>query len=272
MFRSCALLMFSLILTGCVAMEPAIPGSGKLVTENRKAGEFTKLEVAIPTRLVVKKGAEPSIELAIDDNLQSLVTTEIKDGVLVVRSEKNIAPHSETTLTIVTPALSSVQTAGSVEGSIEELTGPETNLAIAGSGELTVGLASESFSGSVAGAGTVVLTGSCKKLVLVTSGSGDWDSVAVPAEDVEVRIAGSGSSKVNASSMLSLNIAGSGDVQYAGQPEIKKSIAGSGSVEPIKAANPSKPADGTQSTTPAEATSGKADPEKAQSEPDKDAK
>ncbi|MBL8812103.1 MAG: DUF2807 domain-containing protein [Planctomycetaceae bacterium] len=234
MFRSCALLMFPLILTGCIAMEPAIPGSGKLITETRKAGEFTKLEVAIPTRLVVKKGAEPSIELAIDDNLQSLVRTEIKDGVLVVKSEKNIAPHKETTLTIVTPTLSSVETAGAVEGSIEELSGPEANLSIAGSGDLSVGLAAESFDGSIAGAGSVVLTGTCKKLVLNTTGSGDWDSYAVPAEEVEVQIAGSGSSKVNASSMLSLNIAGSGDVQYAGNPEIKKSIAGSGSVEPIK--------------------------------------
>ncbi len=272
MFRSCALLMLSLILTGCIAMEPAIPGSGKLVTETRKAGEFTKLEVAIPTRLVVKKGTEPSIELAIDDNLQSLVKTEIKDGVLVVRSEKNIAPHSETTLTIVTPTLSSVETAGAVEGSIEELAGSKTALSIAGSGDLSVGLAAESFDGSIAGAGSVVLTGTCKKLLLVTSGSGDWDSVAVPAEDVEVRIAGSGSSKVNASTALSLNIAGSGEVQYAGNPEIKKAIAGSGSVEPIKAESPSEPSGGTKEAAPAEAAPSKADPEKAEPEPGKDAK
>lgn len=271
MFRSCALLMLLLILTGCIALEPAIPGSGKLVTETRKAGEFTKLEVAIPTRLIVKKGTEPSIELSIDDNLQSLVKTDVKDGVLVVHCEKNIAPHSETTLTIVTPTLSSVETAGAVKGSIEELAGSRTALSIAGSGDLSVGLAAESFDGSIAGAGSVVLTGTCKKLVLATSGSGDWDSVAVPAEDVEVRIAGSGSSKVNASSMLSINVAGSGDVQYAGNPEIKKSIAGSGTVEPIKAESPSEPSGVTQETAPAAAAPSKADPEKAEPEPGKDA-
>lgn len=272
MFRSCALLMLSLILTGCIAMEPAIQGSGKLVTETRQAGEFTKLEVAIPTRLVVKKGTEPSIELSIDDNLQSVVKTEIKDGVLLVRSEKNIAPHAETTLTIVTPTLSSVETAGAVEGSIEELAGSKTALSIAGSGDLSVGLAAESFDGSIAGAGSVVLTGTCRKLVLATSGSGDWDSVGVPAEDVEVRIAGSGSSKVNASTVLSLNIAGSGDVKYAGNPEIKKSIAGSGSVEPIKATGSGESSGGTQEAAPAEAAPGKSEPKKTEPESDKEAK
>lgn len=72
MFRSCALLMFLLILTGCTAMEPAIPGSGKLITETRKAGEFTKLEVAIPTRLVVKKGAEPSLNWRLTTTFRAL--------------------------------------------------------------------------------------------------------------------------------------------------------------------------------------------------------
>lgn len=238
MHRTSALLAFSLILAGCAAFEPAIPGSGKLVTETRKADPFTKLEVAIGTRLVVKKGAETSVELTIDDNLQSLVKTEVVEGTLVVKSEKNLAPHKETTLTVVTPSLQSVSVAGAVEGSVEELSGAEASVSIAGAGDLAVGLAAESFSGSIAGAGKIVLTGTCKKLVLRTSGAGDWDSQSVAAEDVTLSISGSGTGKVNASKLLSVSIAGSGDVKYLGSPEVKESIAGSGSVEPMQSDAP----------------------------------
>jgi hypothetical protein len=51
------------------------------------------------------------------------------------------------------------------------------------------------------------------------------------ADDVQIRIAGSGDASVTANKSLDVSIAGSGDVKYSGNPAaLKTSTAGSGSI------------------------------------------
>ena len=60
--------------------------------------------------------------------------------------------------------------------------------------------------------------------------SGDVEAASLDADEVSVRIAGSGDAEVTARKTLAVSIAGSGDVRYRGDPKLTRSIAGSGTV------------------------------------------
>ena len=62
-------------------------------------------------------------------------------------------------------------------------------------------------------------------------GSGNVGLKSLVADDVSVRIAGSGDAKVTANKALGVSIAGSGDVEYSGNATaIRTSVAGSGRI------------------------------------------
>jgi hypothetical protein len=63
------------------------------------------------------------------------------------------------------------------------------------------------------------------------SGSGDIDSDALKAKNVDITISGSGDSKVFCSENLKARVSGSGEIQYKGDPKTKDAkVSGSGSI------------------------------------------
>lgn len=215
---------------GCGLADPGIPGSGKVITETRDVSAFTSVELLVPVNLDIRHGDTTSLELAIDDNLMSLVKTTVTEGTLKIEPEKNVTPSSGCRITIVAPTISALEVAGASTVTLETLSGPAAKLSIAGASELTGGVDAESLECEIAGAGKLNLSGSAQKVSVSIAGSGDVQMQKIAAENVSVEIAGSGSVQVHAEKTLEVSIAGSGDVVYSGNPEIRKSIAGSGSI------------------------------------------
>jgi hypothetical protein len=69
---------------------------------------------------------------------------------------------------------------------------------------------------------------------VVLDGSGDVHCAELTAQQVAVRIRGSGDVRVHAVDELKAEIDGSGDIRYRGTPRISKTIRGSGSVTALR--------------------------------------
>ena len=212
----------------------AIQGSGVAATEIREIGELDHLEVSIPVQIEVTKGDDWTLELTMDDNLLEHVNTSVENGRLRVSSDQNLATKAGAILKITSPSLKYGSLMGAVDGSIEELSGESTELHLAGSSDVTVGLQTADFSLHIAGSGTATATGACTEMDVSIAGSGTLHAGDLAVDDVSISIAGSGDAVIHAGQTLGVSIAGSGRVRYKGNPTIKKSVAGSGSIEKLE--------------------------------------
>ena len=84
---------------------------------------------------------------------------------------------------------------------------------------------------TLSGSGDMDLAGSCGKLQVRVSGSGDVNAYELSAREVDAVVSGSADIKVTASEAIKARVSGSGDIHYRGNPEkIDSKTSGSGGV------------------------------------------
>lgn len=216
----------------------ATSGSGKTASETRTVGDFQAIKSAGSMDLVVKQGAQTSVQVSADDNLLPLLETVVEgsgdNATLHVRWKRGESIHSRghVMISIVTPKLSMVSAAGSGDIQVQAFQTPALQVAVAGSGNAKLdNLSTDDLGIRISGSGDVAGQGRAAKMKVSIAGSGSVKLSELKSEDVTVSIAGSGDAAVNAQKTLSVSIAGSGDVTYTGDAMVKSTVAGSGSVK-----------------------------------------
>jgi carbon monoxide dehydrogenase subunit G len=228
------------------AQAASAQGSGNSATELRTLDAFEAVALSGAMDLVVRQGAQQSVQVQADDNLLPLLETVVEPGrngsTLKVRWKResvfsgfrigNYAQtRSKVLVTVVVPKLSALATAGSGDVRLETFNTPSLQLSMSGSGDARLDdLTTEDLGIRISGSGDVTGKGSASRVKVSIAGSGDVRLGEMRADDVSVSIAGSGDAAVFAHKALSVSIAGSGDVTYAGDAQVKSSVAGSGSV------------------------------------------
>lgn len=222
----------SVLLVGCSDMSPPIFGSGKARTEKRDVPEFNAIELSVGSAdLDVKKGDTTSLELTWDDNLLPLVRTSVVNGVLRISVEKSTSSAQAAMIRIEVPKVSKVSVNGAGNISVEELSGPQAELSIAGSSDIVATVNADNFACAISGSGMITASGTSTDVAISISGSGYVDTSSIRADAVKIDIAGGGTVAVHAEQQLDVSIAGSGDITYSGKPQVKQSVAGSGSIK-----------------------------------------
>jgi hypothetical protein len=176
-----------------------VHGSGNVITEKLDLSGFNGVEVGRGFQVEIAAGKEFSVEVAGDDNLLPLVTTEIHDGILNIDTEKRISPTTPVRVRISAPDISRLNTSG---GATVNATGLRNS-----------GLSIDSSGGS-----KVVLSGETAKFEVEISGGAKV--LAEGLSVVDARIDGSGGSyvEVRASGELSSDVSGGSHVAYYGTP------------------------------------------------------
>ena len=211
-----ALGALALVAAGCTDLgsdNTRITGSGVMSIEARDVGSFDRLAVEGSGEVFIEVGPATSLEIEAEDNVMAVLTTEIRNGRLVLSVEEGNSLRN-------------------VEIPIYRITTPDlAGVSIAGSGDVVVdGVDTTEFTVDIAGSVYVQPTGSAGHISVSISGSGDYDGASLSAATAEVSIAGSGAVVVNATDALDVSIAGSGDVVYMGNPTLTQSIDGDGRV------------------------------------------
>ncbi len=210
--KSLLLALVATSMSGChiAHLSSGIKGSGKLVTVTRSVSGFTRIANELPADVEFQRGANFSVKLTVDDNLEKYVETRIKGDKLVITNDKSINP-TKCKLVITAPSLSSFE--------------------IQGAGDATIsGLSESAFEGKIEGAGSIRVSGIAKVIKLSIEGAGDIKAYDLKSEDANASIDGAGSIEVSAEKSLNASINGAGDVRYRGNPSVKKDVDGVGSV------------------------------------------
>ncbi len=206
------ILSLTVVLTGGCTGIFGIEGSGDVVTESREVSGFDQILLSGSGVVIVEVTGTESLSIETDDNLLSVLETEVDDGRLELRARRNIDPSEDVVYTI---------TAASLEG-----------VSISGSGSIVVtGIEGSGFSVEISGSGAVTLEGAVSdELSVEISGSGHFDGEDLVAVTGTVDVSGSGSAVVNVTDDLAVSLSGSGEVEYLGSPTIDVDKSGSGTV------------------------------------------
>lgn len=214
-----------------------VKGDGNVVTTERSVGDYDGVSLAGWFDVDLVAGNEGEITLKGESNLLEHIITEVKDGVLVIKTEKgmDLRPsnwNSGIMITVPVESISSVSLSGS--GDIVGKTTIETesfSARIAGSGDISVAVQAKEVEASLSGSGDINLSGKTTDFTVAVSGSGDIKAYELEAEFVDAMVSGSADIKVTANQSIDAKVSGSGDIHYRGNPKkINSKSSGSGDI------------------------------------------
>ncbi|WP_299528748.1 head GIN domain-containing protein [Ulvibacterium sp.] len=214
-----------------------IKGNGNTVTIERSTGDYDAIAVSGWFDVNLVDGNEGELTLKGEDNLLEYIKTEVKNGKLVIKTEKgvNLKPskwNEGIVITVPVESVSSISLSGS--GDIVGKTTIKASsfeTAMSGSGDITLSVEANSINASMSGSGDIRLKGKADEFDVSVSGSGDVEAYSLEAENVEATVSGSANIQVTANQRLRARVSGSGDIEYRGNPEkIDTKTSGSGDI------------------------------------------
>jgi len=214
-----------------------IKGNGNNVTIERNTGDYDGVAVSGWFDVDLVSGNEGEITLEGEENLLEYIITEVKDGKLVIKTEKGVNLKSSNWksgihITIPVESISHVALSGS--GDIvgkTKIKADKFSTAMSGSGDITLDIDSSSISTSMSGSGNINLSGTTGDFEATISGSGDIEAFDLEADNVEATVSGSADIEVTAKKSIKARVSGSGDITYRGNPEkINTKTSGSGNI------------------------------------------
>jgi hypothetical protein len=186
-------------------------GPGTVAIEARDVSGFSEIDLSGSGTVLVSVTGTESLTVEAEDNILPLLTTDVRDGRLVLGAKQSILPTRGIVYTVTVINLETVT--------------------VSGSGSVTaVDVVANGFEVDISGPGTVTPEGISEHLDLSISGSGEFKGEGFVSATGTVSVSGSGEALVNVIDDLDVDVIGSGTVRYIGDPAVSDSISGSGEI------------------------------------------
>lgn len=219
-----------LTLTGCGSV-----AIGASRTEERPVEDVTAVDLQTSGTLVVEHGDEPSLTVTAGRNVLAQLTSEVRDGVLVLDHDDRPgwSRTGDVEYRLVVDRLDTVRLAGSGDVRVGDglADGDELEILLEGSGDVLVdGVDVDDVVVSVQGSGRVELAGTAGRQRVTLDGSGGYDAASLRTEEAALAVEGSGDASVHVTGTLDAAVSGSGSVTHTGGARVTSDVDGSGSV------------------------------------------
>ncbi|MBH9551494.1 head GIN domain-containing protein [Inhella gelatinilytica] len=210
-----------------------IKGSGKAVEVARALSPFSRVKVSGPVDVVLVQGNSEGAQVRADDNIESMITTQVEGDTLVVgvKPGASFSTRQELRVTVQFKQLQALHLSASGDAKLDRYKGERLELDLSGSGDLQIGqLDVRELTARLRGSGDVQVAGTAERQDWHLSGSGDVAAASLSGQKIKARLSGSGDLDVGVCQELEATLSGSGDLSYAGRPQVKSQISGSGEI------------------------------------------
>lgn len=196
-------------LAGCNLSGGAggVKGSGIMKTEKRSLAPFDSLEVSCHGSIQARTQGQEGLEISGDDNIIPLITTEVNNGVLHIRSSKEYNSRDKLVIIVSAPDLKKFVFSGAGEADLSNIKNDRVEISLTGAGSLTA-------------------SGETKEANITLSGAGSVDAKNLHAVNAKVNSTGVGSVEIYVTGQLDAKASGIGEVNYFGNPKIVNKQAG----------------------------------------------
>jgi hypothetical protein len=214
-----ALAVTTTIVSGCHhRIHNEVVGSGKKQTQKREIAAFTSIATDGAFEIEVVAQKPVSLEIEGDDNILPLITTEVSNDVLRIKSTRSYSVNDPIAVRLTVPNL---------EG-----------LSVSGAGKISIsGVKSDKFEIDSNGAPSITVSGETKLIDIDSNGAGRIDAHKLRAAKGVVDSKGVSKIEVFADDELDVTVSGPSHVVYQGAAKVNKTVHGPGSVEK-KESNP----------------------------------
>lgn len=230
------LTVFLCLISAC-RMGRRIKGNGQVATQERQVNRAERIQIRGSFDVEITEGPVASVKVEADENLLPHIVVAEENGTVVIKSRNNVnfSTDNKITIYITTSRLAQVSLMGSgnVTGKNKFTSAERLSLQLSGSGDMQFEVNAAEIKADISGSGSMTMRGETKNETITISGVGEYTADDLKAEEVKVKIAGSGDVRVFADAQLDVHIAGSGSVFYKGSATVKQRVVGSGEIKRI---------------------------------------
>jgi Putative auto-transporter adhesin, head GIN domain len=196
-------------LAGCnlISTTDRVKGSGIMKTEKRSLAPFDSLEVSCNGSIQAQTQGQEGLEISGDDNIIPLITTEVNNGILYIRSSKEYNSRDKLVINVSAPDLKKFVFSGAGKANLSNVKNDRVEIALTGAGSLTA-------------------SGETKEADITLSGAGSVDTKNLHAVNAKVNSTGIGSVEIYVTGQLDAKTSGIGQINYYGSPKIVNRKAG----------------------------------------------
>jgi len=201
-------------------IRPRVTGSGKVVSEERKAGYFNAVKVSSGIDVYLTQGQKESITVEADDNLHEYIITEIKDNTLKVYSKANIrkAEAKKVYVTIKDVEKLSASSAGDLYGETL-IKSDELFLSASSAGDIKLKIEVNRLECKISSSGDIKLEGIADELEADLSSAGDLKAFDLITRIADVSTSSAGDAWITVTEKLRARASSAGDIYYKGNPQ-----------------------------------------------------
>ncbi len=189
-----------------------VKGSGNIASETRDVGSFSGVDVSGIFQVEITAQKDFAIEIEADDNLLSLIKTEVRGGVLRIETEKRVSTSNPLKIRISAPDIENIEASGASRVSLTNVKNDELRV-------------------DTSGASKINISGETVNLLIEVSGASSIDAENLKAENANVDACGASHVSVFATGELKSDASGASKIVYSGSPKnIEKKSSGASSV------------------------------------------
>ncbi|WP_430412575.1 head GIN domain-containing protein [Kordia sp.] len=230
--RFITIAIIGLIVTSCnFNFDSGKIGNGNVVSEERDADEmFTKVKASEGLDVYITQSNTQAIKVEADENIISLIATDINNGVLTIHAKENIGRAKSKKVYVTLPEIDKiVSTSGADVYSTDVLVVKNLEVKSTSGADVKIEVKAVTVSCAASSGADIKISGTADSLRADASSGSD-----IQAKDLEVKTCDASASSgadvtVNTAEKLIANSSSGGDIHYYGNPESvskNKSVSG----------------------------------------------
>ena len=228
------LLLVATLLSSCgIDLFNRVNGNRNVVTENRSTKEgFTKIKVSTGLDLYISQGSKNQITVEADENLQDIILTEVKDGVLRIYSEKNIWRAKARKVYVTVETLEELTaTSGSDAYTKETLKVNDLKISATSGADIHITVDANTIETSATSGSDIEVSGVANNHISKATSGASIDAYELRSKNATVKATSGGDINIYASESIDAKATSGGDIDFKGNPKkVDKKSSSGGSV------------------------------------------
>ncbi|MEN8125496.1 MAG: head GIN domain-containing protein [Bacteroidota bacterium] len=234
LIKSILILVLLISSTSCVMNIDGVKGNRNVTTQNRNiSSDFVKINVSRGIDVLLTYGDELSLAVEADENLHEYITTEVKNGVLYISSEKNIVSAKARRIYLSALHINEIKTSSGAEVSSENTVSTDELLLEATSGsDINLRVKVNNLTSETTSGADIKLIGKANEFdARATSGS-DINAYDLTVNNCNAKVTSGADIKIHVIEKLDAKATSGGDIKYKGNPKyLEQDESSSGKVK-----------------------------------------
>lgn len=228
------ILFVATIFSSCgVDMFNRVNGNRNVVTQDRSVkDDFTKIKVSTGLDLYISQGSRNEITVEADENLQDIIMTEVRDGVLKIYSEKNIWRAKARKIYVTISNLEEITaTSGSDVYAKETLKVNDIKISATSGADIRISVDANTVETNSTSGSDIEISGIANNHNSKATSGSSIDGYELRSKNANAKVTSGADINIYASESINAKASSGGDIDFKGNPKkVNKKSSSGGSV------------------------------------------